>query len=116
MSEAPSTTPPTKTVEADESELRGALQSYSDAFLSGDGQAAYDLFSERCKNRADHGQFIAMVDLAKQQYGESLACASYSEGASGDLARVSCTHADSSIDQDSEPWTREDGQWHQDDC
>jgi hypothetical protein len=35
---------------------------------------------------------------------------------SGDLARVTYTYDLKAINQDAEPWVREDGKWKEDDC
>ncbi len=96
--------------------LKSAVQAYSDAFLTGDAKTAYDLLSERCRKRRSLTEFTAIVDAAKQMYGSALPFESYAEKVSGDLARVTYTYSVKAINQDAEPWSREGGDWHQDDC
>lgn len=99
-----------------ESAIREAAQAYSDAFLTGDADAAYELFSERCKARTDETEFAAGVSVASGMYGEPLPFATFEADVSGDMARVTYTYTDApEINQDSEPWVNEDG-WRQDDC
>ncbi|MFF5077364.1 hypothetical protein ACFY36_09950 [Actinoplanes sp. NPDC000266] len=101
---------------AGEDELKAAVQAYSDAFLTGDGVEAYKMLSERCRKRTSQAEFTAIVDAAKQMYGSALPMETYSAQVSGDLARVTYTYTVKAINQESEPWTREAGAWHQDDC
>ncbi|SNY69354.1 hypothetical protein [Paractinoplanes atraurantiacus] len=49
-------------------------------------------------------------------YGSALPMETYSAKVTGDLARVTYTYSVKAINQESEPWTREGGDWHQDDC
>ncbi|XVV09853.1 hypothetical protein ACQP2X_34070 [Actinoplanes sp. CA-131856] len=99
-----------------DAELKVAVQAYSEAFLTGDGVKAYKLLSERCRKRTSQAEFTAIVDAAKQMYGSALPLETYSAKVSGDLARVTYTYMVKAINQESEPWTREAGSWHQDDC
>lgn len=96
--------------------LRAAVQAYSDAFLTGDAEKAYDLLSERCRKRTSPAEFTAIAGAAGQMYGSALPLETYSAEVSGDLARVTYTYSIKAIDQEAEPWTREGGAWHQDDC
>ncbi|GAA4953872.1 hypothetical protein [Actinoplanes utahensis] len=97
-------------------ELRIAVQAYSDAFLTGDAKTAYGLLSERCRKRMSPAEFTGIVEAAGKMYGSALPLATYSAKVSDDLARVTYTYAIKAINQEAEPWTREDGRWHQDDC
>jgi hypothetical protein len=97
--------------------VRAAAQAYSDAFLTGDSDAAFALLSTRCQERLGKPAFAAVVTQAGQAYGTALAFETFGAEVSGDLARVTYTYAeDPSINQDSEPWVREGGAWHEDDC
>lgn len=99
-----------------ESAIREAARAYSDAFLTGDADAAYELFSERCKARTDETEFASSVSVASGMYGDPLPFATFEADVSGDMARVTYTYADApEINQDSEPWVNENG-WRQDDC
>lgn len=97
-------------------ELRANVQAYSDAFLTGDGEGAYALLSKRCQDRNGQEEFASMVVSAGELYGSALAFTSFDAQVSGDLARVSYTYDVASINQDAEPWVREGGIWHEDDC
>lgn len=98
------------------SALRTTVQAYSDAYLTGKGEAAYALLSKRCQERMDRNQFVALVGQAKQMYGSALPIQTFKAEVSGDLARVTYTYSVSAINQDAEPWVRESGHWHEDDC
>ncbi|MEV4342941.1 nuclear transport factor 2 family protein [Actinoplanes sp. NPDC049596] len=110
---------PVSTAPGDEGvtgELRPAVQAYSDAFLTGDAKKAYGLLSERCRKRMSQSEFTQIVTAAGQMYGSALPLETYSAKVSGDLARVTYTYSIKAINQEAEPWTRESGEWHQDDC
>ena len=111
------TSGPTNTATtSDEAALRAAVQAYSDAFLTGNGKQAYALLSTRCQERNALAEFTAMTDQAKVLYGNPLPMKSYTAQISGDMARVTYTYAISGINQTREPWVRESGNWHEDDC
>jgi hypothetical protein len=109
-------TPTTDSKVESEKELKAAVVAYSDAFLTGDSDSAYAIFSKRCKDRMDEAEFAGIVAQAKNLYGSALPLKSLEAQISGDLARVTYTYEVSGIDQDSEPWVREGGRWRQDDC
>src|SRR4029079_16094615 len=100
----------------DADELRVNVQTYSDAYLTGQPIAAYRLLSKRCKDRMSLSYFTGLVTAAKQQYGSALAFKTYSAEISGDLARVTYTYDVAAINQENEPWVKENGDWHEDDC
>ena len=112
---SPSSTPSSASAPA-EAALRAAVQAYSDAFLSGNAKHAYALLSTRCQERSTLAAFTAMIDQAKALYGNPLPMTSFKAQISGDLARVTYTYAVSAINQTREPWVRESGDWHEDDC
>jgi len=98
-------------------ELRAAVQAYSDAFLTGDGRAAYAMLSARCRHRTAKADFLHIVTIARETLGgKPRAFLSYTEQVSGDLARVTYTFDDPTLNQEAEPWVRETGTWHEDDC
>ncbi|WP_207506509.1 nuclear transport factor 2 family protein [Klenkia taihuensis] len=115
-SASPDTSSAATSNEPAQGELRAAVQSYSDAFLTGDADVAYDLLTARCKDRTSAAQFSGIVSAASQLYGAALPITSYSAEVSEDLARVTYTYDVPAINQTSEPWAREDGEWKQDDC
>jgi hypothetical protein len=101
---------------AREDELRVAVQGYSDGFLGGNPTAAYQYFSARCKEKVSLSYFTGIVTAAKVTYGSVLPMASYDAQVSGDLARVTYTYDVVALNQDAEPWVREEGLWKTDDC
>lgn len=115
MTSTPSSPPSSETTSV-EAALRTAVQAYSDAFLSGNGKRAYALLSTRCRERNTLAEFSAMTDQAKALYGDPLPMKSYKAQISQDMARVTYTYAISDINQSREPWVRESGDWHEDDC
>jgi hypothetical protein len=96
--------------------LRAAVQAYSDAYLTGDGPAAWALLSARCRDRTDRVGYVALVEQAGQMYGSALELESFDAEVSGDLARATYTYSVPAINQDREPWVRESGEWRTDDC
>jgi len=114
-----SVTPTTTTISPtrdEETVLRSAVTKYSGAFLTGDSPIAYGLLSARCKKRMSAAEFSDIVAGAKDMYGSALPIKTFHAQISGDLARVTYTYDVSAINQDSEPWVREGGHWHEDDC
>lgn len=96
--------------------LRDAVQAYSDAFLGGDAAKAYGLLSSRCQKRTTAAEFEGIVKQASAMYGSPLKLKTYDAQVSGDLARVTYTYDVPALNQEQEPWARESGAWHQDDC
>jgi hypothetical protein len=104
------------TVKKDSSaELEAAVRAYSAAFLSGRIEA-YELLSERCKQRMPRAGFLEVLAAASQLYGPQEIVSLKVDQIAGDLARVTSTYANSELDQRSEPWVRENGVWRVDDC
>jgi hypothetical protein len=62
------------------------------------------------------GQWDQLLAMAEQQYGTALPMESLETFGSGDRMTVTYTYADGRIDQTDEPWVRERGGWHNDDC
>lgn len=99
----------------DATELKTAVTSYSNAYLSGDGAAAHSLLSQRCQQRLTETELGTTAQIAAKMYGTQT-ITSYEANISGTMARVTYTYASAEINQTSEPWVREDGAWKQDDC
>lgn len=95
--------------------LRAAVQAYSDAYLTG-SQAAYDMLSARCRARHSSESFAAILAGAKALYGSPLAIRTFEAEIAGNLARATYTYEVAAINQTGEPWVREGGGWHEDDC
>lgn len=109
----PSGTPATGS--DDETALREAVQGYSDTFLTGDIRG-YDYFSERCQARRTKEEFGEILAMAKSTYGAALPIRTFEAEIESTMARVTYTYDLPAINQDREPWVKEDGQWRQDDC
>jgi hypothetical protein len=100
----------------DSAAIKEAAQAYSDAFLTGDGDAAYALLSARCQERRTAGEFGAVVSMAAEQYGEALEFKTFDAEMNDAQARVTYTFEVAAINQADEPWVNEDGGWKNDDC
>jgi hypothetical protein len=96
--------------------LRANVQAYSDAFLTGDGDTAYGLITERCQARMARDDFVSLVSQAKDLYGSALQFKTYKAEINVSQARVTYTYDISAINQTQEPWALESGSWHNDDC
>ncbi|MET8093105.1 hypothetical protein [Micromonospora sp. NPDC005220] len=107
---------PTAPDTSEEAVLRQAVVAYSDAFLDAEPTVGYELFSARCKERVTLSEFTGMLTAAKQMYGKAMPIKSFEARISGDLARVTYTYDVPALNQNKEPWVREDGKWKQDDC
>ena len=108
-SKAPTTTP------APGDALEESVRAYSAAFLRGDGAAAYELLSKRCRNRTRLSEFEALAEQAQARYGPE-EIATLKVKVNGDQAQATYTYAQSQIlDQDNERWVNEAG-WRNDDC
>lgn len=107
---------PSETADAS-ADLRAAAQAYSNAYLTGDDKAAYSLLSKRCQERTTAADFAEIVAGAADLYGKAIPFTTFKADVSGDMARVTYTYKDvPAIDQEAEPWVREGGKWHEDDC
>ncbi|SDO10379.1 nuclear transport factor 2 family protein [Lentzea jiangxiensis] len=100
----------------DNSALEQQVRAYSTAFLAGNGDVAYDLLSQRCKERNTRPNFVMLVQQAGKLYGPQEIRSLKVDQAAGDLARVTYTYDKAELDQRGEPWVRESGVWRIDDC
>ncbi len=101
---------------SEELELRSAVEAYSDAFLAGDAAAAHALLSTRCRESLSEDQYATVVSTAAGAYGDATLTSFEVDEVSGDEARVTYRYDEPAIDQENEPWLREGGAWHNDDC
>lgn len=92
------------------------MRAYSQAFLAGDGNAAYELLSKRCQERNTRPEFVSLVQVAGKQYGPQEIRSFKVDQAAGELARVTYTYDRSELDQRGEPWVYESNAWRVDDC
>ncbi|MFD4642471.1 nuclear transport factor 2 family protein [Lentzea sp. NPDC058436] len=112
----PSGAPAGSSAAPDNTALEQQVRAYSTAFLAGDGDAAYDLLSQRCKERNTRPNFVTLVQQAGTTYGPQEMRSLKVDQAAGDLARVTYTYDRAELDQRGEPWVRESGVWRIDDC
>jgi hypothetical protein len=97
--------------------LREAVQSYSDAYLTGDVDAAYGYLSPRCQTVLDHDAFATDVQTAASNYGDPLPFQVYKASEFGDAAYVTYTYKTApEINQRGQFWSRLEGSWHYDAC
>ncbi|MDN4162935.1 hypothetical protein [Nocardioides abyssi] len=100
-----------------EAEIETQAQTYTNSFLTGDGQAAYAVFSKRCQGEVDRNYFIGITLAAKSQYGKAAPFESFKADVKGNKATVSYTFADyPELNQTDEAWVNENGLWLLDDC
>lgn len=99
---------------SDTEPLESAVRDYSDAYLGGDGQAAYDLMSERCQSTMTVDDMKTLANAAKDTYGE-LDIKSIDAEVDGDSGTVTYTYDVETLNQTDQPWVNEDG-WRYDNC
>jgi hypothetical protein len=95
--------------------VEDAVRSYSSAYLSGDGQKAYDLLSARCKKVISLSEVKAAATGAAVLYGQAQLI-SVAPIVDGDRASVTYRFNQPAIDQENQPWVREAGGWRRDKC
>lgn len=96
-------------------ELEDAVAAYSSAFLAGDGNAAYALLSERCRDRTPESELVAASEQAAAVFGPD-EIETVEVSVNGAQAKVTYTYATAELNQTGEPWSLEDGAWLNDDC
>jgi hypothetical protein len=100
-----------------DADLRYAVQSYSDAYLTGDVDTAYGYLSPRCQAIVDHDGFATDVQTAANTYGDPLPFQVYKASEVGDAAYVTYTYKTApEINERGQLWSRLDGSWHFDAC
>jgi hypothetical protein len=100
-----------------DADLRYAVQSYSDAYLTGDVETAYGYLSPRCQTVFGHDGFATDVQTAATTYGAPLAFQVYKASEVGDAAYVTYTYETApEINENGQLWSRLDGSWLFDAC
>jgi hypothetical protein len=95
--------------------VEDAVRSYSSAYLSGDGQKAYELLSARCKKVISLSEIKAAAAGAAVLYGQAQLI-SVVPIVDGDRASVTYRFNQPAIDQENQSWVREAGGWRRDQC
>jgi hypothetical protein len=101
--------------ERDDPALRAAVLAYSESYLSGGADVVYNLMSRRCQQQVTLAEVTDGVALAQRMYDEQ-PVRSLTAFIEDDEARVTYSYATSDLNQTREPWTRESGEWRNDDC
>jgi len=95
--------------------LRANVEAYSAAYLGNQPEKAIALMTARCKQRMNLAGMKELTATAEKIYGTAKLI-SYAAELNEKQARVTYRYSDPAIDQVSEPWAKEAGQWLQDDC
>ena len=99
-----------------EADLKLAVFAYSDAFLGGHGDRAYDMLSRRCQAENDATRFGNLVRGAQILYGDETIKTLTVDSFSATTATVTYLYGNRNIDQHNQRWTVEGGQWRWDGC
>src|SRR5680860_268963 len=96
---SPTTTGPTEPATgATDDDLEAAVRGYSDAFLAGDPDTAYEMFSARCRDRVSSAELSDVVTAGAALYGDA-EITSYDAEVSDNFARVTYRFTDSEVEQ-----------------
>lgn len=95
-------------------QLDQAVRSYSAAYLSGQGEKAAGMLSQRC-DPALHAQVVAAASEAPALYGTAK-LVSVEPTVNGDHATVTYRFDQPAIDQENQRWVWESGAWRYDQC
>lgn len=115
-SDTPPTAAASSATTSEKDALKAAVRSYSDAYLGGDAQTAWDLLSNRCRQRLTMAQMRTLTSGAQELYGRLDIVNLTIDDMSGNLARVTYTYPVAKLNQTQEPWVKENGKWREDDC
>src|ERR1035437_4455577 len=81
-----------------------------------DIEAGHGPASGSCQKIDTLEEFSALVDQAKNLYGNPMPMTSFKAHIAGGMARVTCTYMITAINQADQPWTLEAGGWRDDNC
>ncbi|MFJ8885319.1 hypothetical protein ACIRJR_18190 [Streptomyces sp. NPDC102402] len=103
----------------DSGALESSVRTYVKAYYEPDAGAAYALLSARCRKEWSEASFQSLVDRAAQtaeQLGKAYTLRRLSvDDIHPDIAQVTYGVGEPQYDETS-PWVREDGEWHNDLC
>jgi hypothetical protein len=97
-------------------QLQAAVQSYSAAYLGGNGAAAYALLTARCQQSVGLSQMMSLTSAAASLYGALPITSLTVNSDSGSQATVTYTYAVAKLNQSQQPWVVEGGSWKDDHC
>lgn len=106
----------TTTVAPDTANLEQAVRDYTAAYFKPDPATGYAMLSKRCKAEISQAMFAAQLEQASKDYGPQTVKTITVDQVSGDLARVTYGVGLPVLDQNGQPWAREDGEWRFDAC
>ncbi len=95
-------------------QLEQAVRSYSAAFLSGQGEKAAGMLSQRCGPQL-HQQTVQAASMAPALYGQAK-LVSVQPVVDGDHGSVTYRFDQPAIDQENQRWVWGSGAWHYDQC
>lgn len=107
----------TKPADSDPDAVKKAVISYSNAYLGGHGNDAYNLLSSRCALQTPADKMIGLALLANQAYGNVQPTDITVSILSAGKATASYSYPTAStINQKDQSWLYEQGSWHYDGC
>lgn len=101
---------------SDAKALETAVRRYAETSFSGDVQGAYALLSDRCRETVSLAEFRRETADSMRMYRGTKVISYTEESREGSRAKISVSLTRPEIDQDFEPWVRDTGGWHTDDC
>lgn len=109
--------PPAEPAASSEDDLRAAAETFFVAFFGGDGAAAYEMLSDRCKGATPLSEYASVVEAANELYGQ-VQVEIRDVRIDGDRGLVDADTGVPALEQ-SEPgfdWVMVDGRWLSDKC
>ncbi|MFF3327421.1 hypothetical protein [Streptomyces sp. NPDC002889] len=97
-------------------ELERAVHAYADVYFKPDAKAAYAMLSTRCQEALAPEAYKPIVEAAAKKHGKQHVRLVRVDLVSGDLAFVTYSYDAPELDQQQQPWKREEGQWRYDEC
>ena len=113
---APTTSTTTLSLQAQNQQLKDAVQAYSNDYLGGNGAGAFALLSSRCQLTIGLQQETSLASAAKTVYGVLPIISFTVDSNSGREATVSYTYSVTTLDQRQQPWVLEGGSWKYNHC
>lgn len=97
--------------------LRVDAQAYTNAYITADLNAAWDLLSTRCQAFIGRHHFDSNSIDANYTYGQPHQITTFYAHVHGRRAELTYSFADApGLDKTAQPWVRQRGAWRNDDC
>jgi len=113
---APTTSTTALSLQAQNQQLKDAVQAYSNDYLGGNGAGAFALLSSHCQLTIGLQQETSLASVAKTVYGVLPIISFTVDSDSGREATVSYTYSVTTLDQTQQPWVLEGGSWKYNHC